>query len=395
MSGSRDYEHFILMDETEATAPDIVARLERSVSALDAAEWNALVPDDNPFVSHAFLSLLEESGSVGDGTGWAATPLTIRDESDRLVAVMPSYLKSHSQGEYVFDHSWANALESAGGRYYPKLQIAAPFTPANGPRLLVADEKWVQPLLIAAQNLTEQNGLSSAHATFIAPEQRELFEKAGWLMRSDTQFHWHDDEYGDFDGFLESLTSRKRKAIRKERRAAQDGVEIVHLSGDEITEADWDAFWIFYQDTGSRKYGTPYLTRQAFSLMSEYMSDRLILMLALEDGEPNAGALNFIGKDTLYGRYWGCTAHKPFLHFELCYYQAIDAALERGLKTVEAGAQGGHKLARGYVPELTWSAHYIADPGFRNAVSDFLEREREAIAQDQEFLAEMLPFRKD
>jgi len=362
---------------------------------MDADEWNALVPDGNPFVSHEFLTLLEQSGSVGEATGWAPAPITIRDEAGRLVAAMPAYLKSHSQGEYVFDHSWAHALENAGGHYYPKLQISAPFTPANGPRLLLNDPKWAQPLLIAAQNLVEQNGLSSAHATFIATEQRELFENAGWLMRSDTQFHWHDDDYGDFDAFLDSLASRKRKAIRKERAKAQDGIEIVHLSGADITEAHWDAFWIFYQDTGSRKYGMPYLTREAFTLIGERMADRIILMLALEDGAPIAGALNFIGEDTLYGRYWGCTVHKPFLHFELCYYQAIDAALERGLKTVEAGAQGGHKLARGYMPELTWSAHYISDPGFRTAVGDFLDREREAVAQDKEFLAEMLPFRKN
>ena len=372
----------------------IVARLERSISAIGAAEWNALVPNANPFVSHDFLSLLEESHSVGEGTGWAPTPITIRDENDRLVAALPSYLKSHSQGEYVFDHSWAHALESAGGRYYPKLQIAAPFTPANGPRLLIAGDEWAQPLLMAAQNLVEQNGLSSAHATFIGPDQRAAFERAGWLMRSDTQFHWHDDGYGDFDGFLESLASRKRKAIRKERREAQAGVDIVHLGGSEIREDHWDAFWEFYQDTGARKYGRPYLTRAAFTLMGERMADRILLMLALQDGVPIAGALNFIGADTLYGRYWGCTIDKPFLHFELCYYQAIDAALARGLSVVEAGAQGGHKLARGYAPVLTWSAHYIADPGFRSAVGDYLARERDAVAEDREFLTEMLPFRK-
>ncbi len=364
------------------------------MSGMDAGEWNALVPDGNPFVSHEFLSLLEESGSVGEGTGWSPAPITIRDDSNKLVAALPAYLKSHSQGEYVFDHSWAHAYENAGGRYYPKLQIAAPFTPANGPRLLTAEPKWAQPLLIAAQNLVEQNGLSSAHASFIAPDQRTMFKDAGWLMRSDTQFHWQDGGYGDFDGFLASLSSRKRKAIRKERRTAQQGVDILHLTGDEITETHWDAFWEFYQDTGARKYGMPYLTRRAFSLMGETMADRTLLILALQDGGPIAGALNFIGPDILYGRYWGCSAQKPFLHFELCYYQAIDAALERGLKTVEAGAQGGHKLARGYVPETTWSAHYIADPGFRSAVADFLEREREAVAQDQEFLAEMLPFKK-
>ncbi|WP_164118381.1 GNAT family N-acetyltransferase [Sphingorhabdus sp. Alg239-R122] len=382
------------MDGKPGQRSDIAARLERSVTAIGADEWNALVPAGNPFVSHEFLTLLEESGSVGENTGWSPAPITIRDGSDKLVAALPAYLKSHSQGEYVFDHSWAHAYENAGGRYYPKLQIAAPFTPANGSRLLTVEPKWAPPLLIAAQNLVEQNGLSSAHATFIAPGQRGIFEDAGWLMRSDTQFHWHDDCYGDFDGFLMSLSSRKRKAIRKERRAAQQGVDILHLTGDEITEMHWDAFWEFYQDTGARKYGMPYLTRAAFSLMGETMADQILMVLALQNGTPIAGALNFIGADILYGRYWGCTVHTPFLHFELCYYQAIDAALARGLKTVEAGAQGGHKLARGYVPETTWSAHYIADPGFRSAVADFLDREREAVMQDQEFLAEMLPFKK-
>ena len=382
------------MSDTDGSGDAIVARLEHSVGAIDAAEWDALVPDGNPFVSHDFLTLLEESNSVGKGTGWAPTPITIRDENDRLVAALPAYLKSHSQGEYVFDHSWAHALEHAGGHYYPKLQIAAPFTPANGPRLLVADRKWAQPLLMAAQNLTMQNGISSAHATFIAPDQRAVFEDAGWLMRSDTQFHWHDSGFGDFEGFLASLSSRKRKAIRKERREAQDGVEIIHLTGDSIGEEQWDAFWEFYQDTGARKYGHPYLTRAAFTMIGERMADRVLLMLAMHDGIPIAGALNFIGADTLYGRYWGCTVDKPFLHFELCYYQAIDAALALGLKTVEAGAQGGHKLARGYAPVLTWSAHYIADPGFRSAVGEFLERERVAVAEDREFLEDMLPFKK-
>jgi len=374
--------------------PDIVARIESGVAALDRDEWDALVPDGNPFVSHDFLAIMEESGSVGKGTGWHPAPICIRDNAGTLVGALPSYLKGHSQGEYVFDHSWAHAWERAGGSYYPKLQISAPFTPANGPRLLIADDQWAPPLLVAAQNLCRQNGLSSAHATFIAPEQRPLFEQMGWLMRADTQFHWRDQGYGDFQGFLDSLASRKRKAIRKERERAVEDLEIVHLTGSDLTEAHWDAFWVFYQDTGARKWGSPYLTRAAFSLLGERMADRLLLILALDGGEPIAGALNFIGADTLYGRYWGCTREVPFLHFELCYYQAIDAALARGLATVEAGAQGGHKLARGYEPVLTWSAHYIPDRGFREAVSDFLEREREAVAADKEFLGQMTPFRK-
>jgi len=372
----------------------IVARIGPGVAALPAAEWDRLAGDANPFVSHAFLSLLEDSGSVGRGTGWAPAPITIADADGALVAALPAYLKTHSQGEYVFDHSWAHAYENAGGRYYPKLQVAVPFTPVSGPRLLVAEPRWVPPLLVAAQNLALEHGLSSAHATFIAPEQRAAFEQAGWLLRADTQFHWQDQGYGDFQGFLDALASRKRKALRKERAAAQAGVEIVHLTGAAITEAHWDAFWRFYQDTGARKWGSPYLTRAAFSMMGERMADRILLILALQGGRPIAGALNFIGADALYGRYWGCTVDKPFLHFELCYYQAIDAALAMGLGRVEAGAQGGHKMARGYAPTTTWSAHYIPDPGFRRAVADFLERERAAVAADQDFLSEMLPFRR-
>ncbi|MEZ5707828.1 MAG: GNAT family N-acetyltransferase [Blastomonas sp.] len=372
----------------------IVATLGRSVAALDRSEWDALAGSANPFVSHDFLSLLEESESVGPGAGWTPAPITIAGDDGRLVAALPAYLKGHSQGEYVFDHSWAHAWENAGGRYYPKVQIAVPFTPANGPRLLMQDDRWALPLLAAAQNMAEQNGLSSVHATFIEPEQRSFFEQAGWLMRSDTQFHWIDRGYGDFEGFLGALASRKRKDIRKERARAAEGVDIVRLTGAAIREEHWDAFWLFYQDTGARKWGHPYLTRQAFSLIGERMADRVMLILALDEGRPIAGALNFIGANTLFGRYWGCLVDKPFLHFELCYYQAIDAALELGLGRVEAGAQGGHKMARGYEPELTWSAHYLPDPGFRRAVADFLERERKAVAADQRFLADMLPFRK-
>ena len=280
----------------------ITAEVGRSIAALDADQWDALAGLDNPFVSHAFLSLLEASGSVGRGTGWTPAPITIRGEDGAMVAALPAYLKSHSQGEYVFDHSWAHAWENAGGSYYPKLQISVPFTPATGPRILLNDPVWSLPILTAAQNLAEQNGLSSVHATFIDPAQLPMFEQAGWLLRSDTQFHWHDEAYGDFEGFLGSLTSRKRKDLRKERAKAQEGVEIVHLSGDQITEAHWDAFWVFYQDTGARKWGQPYLTREAFSLMGQTMADRILLILALHDGHPIAGALNFIGSDTLYGR---------------------------------------------------------------------------------------------
>ena len=307
---------------------------------------------------------------------------------------MPSYLKSHSQGEYVFDHGWADAWHRAGGRYYPKLQIAVPFTPATGPRLLLRDPALAGPLLRAAETLCREQGLSSAHATFIETAQTALFEQAGWLLRNDIQFHWENRDYNSFDDFLAALASRKRRAIRKERAAAQEGVEIRQLSGADITARDWDAFWIFYQDTGARKWGQPYLTRAAFTLFGERMQDQILLVMAYRDGAPIAGALNFVGGSALYGRYWGCVEDKPFLHFELCYYQAIDAAIARGLKRVEAGAQGGHKLARGYEPVRTWSAHWLADQHFRDAVARFLESERQGVMLDQLHLGAQAPFRK-
>ena len=373
---------------------ELTVRLVPSVGSLDAAQWNALGGDRNPFVSHEFLTALEDSGSVGEGTGWDPVPIIITDDAGDLLGALPSYAKGHSQGEYVFDHSWADALHRAGGRYYPKLQIAAPFTPANGPRLLLKDESLAPHLLKGAEAVCLQSKLSSAHATFIEPRQLHLFEEAGWLLRSDIQFHWENREYASFEDFLAALAARKRKAIKKERKAAQDGVKIVQLIGDDIKEEHWDAFWVFYQDTGARKWGSPYLTREAFTLLSERMSDRIVLILAYMDETPIAGALNFVGADALYGRYWGCSVDKRFLHFELCYYQAIDIAIERGLQRVEAGAQGGHKLSRGYEPVKTWSAHWLADPGFREAVSDFLEREREGVAIDQNYLDQRTPFKK-
>ena len=374
---------------------DLTARIAPSVGSLDPAQWDALTGGGNPFMRHAFLAALEESGSVGPGTGWQAVPVVIEDASGTLLAALPAYAKSHSQGEYVFDHAWADAWQRAGGDYYPKLQIAAPFTPATGPRLLLRDEKYALPLLAAAQNLCLQSELSSAHATFVAPEQHRLFEEAGWLKRADIQFHWENRDYGSFDDFLGALASRKRKAIRKERAAAQDGVTIRHLTGDQIEPRHWNAFWHFYQDTGSRKWGTPYLTRPAFDLFSATMGENVLLILAFdEDDEPIAGALNFVGAEALYGRYWGCLVDKPFLHFELCYYQAIDAAIARGLKRVEAGAQGGHKLARGYEPAVTTSFHWIADPGFREAVADYLERERRGTEMDRLHLGDRTPFKK-
>lgn len=364
------------------------------VASLDAAQWEALGDGGNPFMRHAFLSAMEDSGSVGEGTGWQALPIVLEDGSGQLLGALPAYAKFHSQGEYVFDHGWADAWQRAGGAYYPKLQIAAPFTPATGPRLLLRNEAHARPLLRAAERLCSGNGLSSAHATFVEPAQHHLFEEAGWLRREDIQFHWSNRGYASFEDFLSELSSRKRKAIRKEREAAQDGVEIRCLSGSQIRPEHWDAFWIFYQDTGARKWGTPYLTRAAFDLIGERMAGDVLLVLAFDGERPIAGALNFIGAEALYGRYWGCTVDKPFLHFELCYYQAIEAAIERGLKRVEAGAQGTHKLARGYEPVATTSMHYIADPGFRAAVADFLDRERRGVAFETLHLGERTPFRK-
>ena len=376
----------------------LTARLAGSVGEVDGASWDRLAGAGNPFVSHAFLSALEDSGSVGPGTGWQPAPVVIEDADGALLAAMPAYAKGHSQGEYVFDHGWADAYERAGGRYYPKLQVAVPFTPVTGPRLLLSDERYAAGLLHAAEQVCRGNGFSSAHATFVAEGQLPLFERAGWLLRSDLQFHWRNRGYASFDDFLDTLASRKRRAIRKERAAAQDAVDIRRLSGDAIRPENWDAFWLFYQDTGARKWGTPYLTREAFDLFAERMGEKLLLVLAFDGGEPVAGALNFIGGPedggALYGRYWGCTREVRFLHFELCYYQAIDAAIELGLQRVEAGAQGGHKLARGYEPVKTWSAHWIADPGFREAVADFLERERLGVSVDQSWLNEQTPFRK-
>ncbi len=378
----------------EADPPNRTISLGTGVGAIDAAAWDALAGGGNPFVSHAFLSLLEESGSVGPGTGWQAAPLLVEDAAGGLVAAAPAYLKSHSQGEYVFDQGWADAWARAGGDYYPKLQIAAPFTPVPGPRLLAPDSDDARLLIRAAEAVVRQNGLSSAHATFVAPEQMPLFESAGWLVRRDIQFHFANAGYASFDDFLTTLTSAKRKQLRKERARAVEGLRIEELSGDAIRAEHWDAMWLFYQDTGARKWGQPYLTRAAFDLIGKRMAQQVVLLLAYDDDRPVAGALHFLGADTLYGRYWGCLTDIPYLHFELCYYRAIDIAIARGLARVEAGAQGGHKLARGYGPVATWSAHFIADPGFRRAVADFLEQERRAEEAEMQWLEGHMPFRR-
>ena len=378
----------------EADPPARTISLGTGVAAIDAAAWDALHDGGNPFVSHAFLSLLEESGSVGPGTGWQAAPLLIEDAAGVLLAAAPAYLKSHSQGEYVFDQGWADAWARAGGDYYPKLQIAAPFTPVPGPRLLVQCEEDAALLIRAAEAVVRQNGLSSAHATFVAPDQMPLFENAGWLVRRDLQFHFANANYARFDEFLATLTSAKRKQLRKERARAVEGLRIEELTGAAIRPEHWDAMWLFYQDTGARKWGRPYLTRAAFDLIGTRMAEQVILLIAYDDDRPVAGALHFLGADTLYGRYWGCLTDIPYLHFELCYYRAIDIAIARGLRRIEAGAQGGHKLARGYGPVATWSAHFIADPGFRRAVADFLEQERRAEEAEMDWLEGHTPFKR-
>ena len=372
----------------------VVARIASGVASFDAADWDACAGTADPFLTHAFLSILEDSGSAVAGTGWRPLPIRIDGTDGRPAAVMPAYLKSHSLGEYVFDHGWADAYERAGGAYYPKLQIAVPFTPVPGRRLLAREPALASALIAAAEQVVDANGLSSAHATFVDPGEAALFRRAGWLIRADSQFHWLNEGFECFEDFLATLSSRKRKAIRKERARAVAGLDIVHLTGADIKEPHWDAFWIFYQDTGARKWGQPYLTRAFFSLLGERMAERLLLILACRDGAPIAGALNVIGAEALYGRYWGAIEDVPYLHFELCYYQAIEAAIALGLGRAEAGAQGQHKLARGYRPVPTFSAHYIADPGFRRAVADYLEAERNAVVREMAALEEMGPFRK-
>ena len=367
---------------------EVLVRIAPGVSAIDAASWDA-VAGPHPFVSHAFLEAVEHSKSVGPGTGWTPAPVLV-EEASRLIAAAPAYLKTHSQGEYVFDHGWADAWERAGGAYYPKLQVAVPFTPVPGPRLLGSRP---QQLLAALEAVTIQNDLSSAHIAFVEEGDAGEAERRDWLIRLGLQYHWLNRGYRDFDDFLDSLTSRKRKAIRKERAAAREGLEIRALTGSEIGTAEWGAMWRFYQDTGSRKWGRPYLTREFFDRIGETMGDRLLLFLAYRGPTPIAGALNVIGPDALYGRYWGTIAEVRFLHFELSYYQAIEWACRHGLKSVQAGAQGEHKLGRGYEPVITKSAHFIADPGFRRAVADFLGQEREAVAAEAEWLARDLPYR--
>jgi predicted N-acyltransferase len=353
----------------------------------------------NPFTAYDFLSALEDSGCVAARTGWAPQHLSVEDADGRIAGVAPLYLKSHSQGEYVFDHAWADAYERAGGRYYPKLQCAAPFSPVTGPRLITRQDgpraEAERTLAAGAVALCDRIGASSLHITFpLAEEWRRLGEQ-GFLLREDQQFHWENAGYATFEDFLAALSSGRRKTIRRERREAQAGLEITALTGAGITEEHWDAFFAFYMDTGGRKWGRPYLNRVFFSLLGERMADRILLVMARRNGRWIAGALNLMGDDTLYGRNWGCIEDVPFLHFELCYYQAIEQAILRGLKRVEAGAQGQHKLARGYLPSPVYSAHYIADKALREPVRRYLDQERPAVEQEMAYLAaEFSPFRE-
>jgi predicted N-acyltransferase len=386
-----------------SSSSEATVKLIASIAGIDAAQWDACANPDpftfNPFVSHAFLKALEDSRAVGRESGWLPRHLVLEDEAGVVAAAAPAYVKSHSQGEYVFDHGWADAYTQAGGRYYPKLQIAVPFTPVPGPRLLVkpgprafADE---QLLAAAAVEVARQGGLSSVHLTFISADLAARLAALGFLTRIGQQFHWQNHGYGAFADFLATLASRKRKAVRKEREAAlADGIEIEHVAGSAITEAHWDAMFAFYMDTGNRKWGRPYLNRAFFSLIGQAMPERCLLVMAKRDGRYIAGALNLIGGDCLYGRYWGAIEHHPALHFELCYYQAIDYAIAHGLARVEAGAQGEHKLARGYLPVETYSAHWIADPSLRRAVERFLVQEREMVHRFNADLTEQGPYRK-
>jgi predicted N-acyltransferase len=387
------------------TESAIEITLHTAISDIPALEWDALACPEasdggrplDPFTTHRFLTALEVSRSTGARSGWQPRPLLARKDGV-LLAASPMFAKSHSQGEYIFDHNWAQAFERAGGSYYPKLQIAVPFTPATGRRFLTApgaEEEGRAALIAAALQVAEQNQLSSLHITFCTEAEAIAGVKMGLMHRVTQQYHWENNGYDSFEDFTGQLSSRKRKAIRKERQTANaPEIDVQCLTGDAILPAHWDAFWEFYQNTGARKWGTPYLTRAAFDAFHDTMRGDILLVLAFREGEPIAGALNFIGRETLFGRYWGCTEDHPCLHFELCYYRAIDWAIANGLKRVEAGAQGEHKLARGYLPVPVHSLHWIADEGFAKAVAQYLEAERAAVSEDIEIITRYGPFRK-
>jgi predicted N-acyltransferase len=383
----------------------IEIKVLQSLTQMDAAEWDACACPEaasgrpmDPFTTHRFLFALERSGSVGPGTGWQPQSLCA-SIGGQVIGVAPMYVKSHSQGEYIFDHNWAHAYERAGGQYYPKLQIAVPHTPATGRRFLVRpgfENVGAAALLQGAVQLAQNNGLSSLHVTFCTDQEAKQGQEAGLLLRKTQQFHWENHGYADFQGFLQGLSSRKRKNIRKERETAQGfGGQIIPLTGDDLRPDHWDAFWRFYQDTGARKWGRPYLTREFFDIAQDTLKDDLILVMARKDQEWIAGALNFVGREALFGRYWGSQSHHPCLHFEMCYYQAIEIAIAMGLRRVEAGAQGEHKLARGYLPSPTWSLHWLADSGFAEAVDRYLVAERAAVDEEIEVLTDYGPFRRD
>ncbi len=375
----------------------LTLNLHRSIGEIDEAEWDRCAGDDNPFVSHAFLACVEDSGSTGKRTGWLPQHVALRDGAGRLVAAAPTYLKGHSYGEYVFDHSWAHAFERAGGQYYPKLLVASPFSPVPGPRLLREPGSGIDigSLAGALRQACEALDLSSVHVNFCQAEEWDELGAAGWLQRLGMQFHWLNQGYADFDDFLGALNSRKRKSIRRERRDAQaSGLEYIVMRGSETTKRDWKAFYRFYLSTVDRKWGSAYLTERFFSLLSERLGDRVVLMFARHGTEPVAGALNLLGRQALYGRNWGCLGDWPFLHFELCYYRAIDFAISTGLARVEAGAQGEHKIQRGYLPVPTHSAHWISHDGLRQAVGQALSKERPACLDEIQALAALSPFRQ-
>jgi predicted N-acyltransferase len=377
----------------------ITAKITNRIAEVDAAAWDACAGDDNPFISHAWLKACEDSESVSPSSGWGPSHLLIEDADGGLSACAPVYLKSHSRGEYIFDYGWADALERAGGDYYPKLLVASPFTPATGPRLLTRpgpeQAKARQTLITALVSTVQHYGVSGLHVNFCEQDEWNDLGQAGFLQRTDQQFHWFNDGYETFEDFLDQLASRKRKTIRKERREAlANDIEIQVLKGAEITEGHWDAFYQFYTDTGSRKWGAPYFNRLFFSLIGASMADKIVLFMCKRAGRYIAGAINFLSTDTLFGRYWGCVEDHRFLHFETCYYQAIDYAIQHGLARVEAGAQGPHKIARGYQPVTIYSAHWIEHPGFRRAVADYLEHERREVSAGIDYLADLGPFRK-
>lgn len=395
--------------DASSQGPDdrLVIRVASSIGAFTRDEWSALAGTTrsgssipyNPFISYDFLCALEDSGCAVPRSGWQGHHLRLETSDGMLLGAVPCYLKSHSQGEYVFDHGWADAFERAGGSYYPKLQASAPFTPATGPRLLVRDDRPPEAIRAALasglKTVTDRLGVSSAHVTFAEAADIEALDEAGFLLRTDQQFHFFNQDYGSYDDFLATLASRKRKALKKERReAVAADITIDRLTGKDITERAWDDFYAFYMDTGGRKWGRPYLNRKFFSLIGERMADDVLLVMARRAGRYVAGAINFIGSDVLYGRNWGCIEDHPFLHFEVCYHQAIDFAIERKLKVVEAGAQGEHKLARGYMPVTTHSAHYVAHPGLRRAIADYLKRERREVAGIGEYYEDHTPYKK-